>query len=110
MKTSLSSKIISQNSTELAPIAIEAIKSICDIKTAKNLDLKNIKIHQKLGGTLDDIQLFKGVVFTNNMPVSAPGSLSKVQNPKIAVLQFCISSPKTNMENNVVISDYAQID
>lgn len=44
------------------------------------------------------------------MPVSAPGSLTKVQNPKIAVLQFCISSPKTNMENNVVISDYAQID
>jgi T-complex protein 1 subunit delta len=31
-------------------------------------------------------------------------------NPKIAVLQFCISSPKTNMENNVVVSDYAQID
>lgn len=41
------------------------------------------------------------------MPVSAPGSLTKVLNPKVAVLQFCISSPKTNMENNVVITDYA---
>jgi T-complex protein 1 subunit delta len=67
-------------------------------------------MHQKLGGTLEDIQLFKGVLFTDKMPISAPGSLSKVVNPKIALLQFCISSPKTNMENNVVISDYSQID
>lgn len=59
---------------------------------------------------MEDIQLFKGVIFTNKMPINAPGSLSKVLNPKIAVLQFCISSPKTNMENNVVISDYSQID
>lgn len=56
---------------------------------------------------MDDIQLFKGVVFPNKGPISAPGAPSKVLSPKIAVLQFCLSSPKTNMENNVVVSDYA---
>jgi T-complex protein 1 subunit delta len=71
------------------------------------VDLNDIKIYQKLGGTLEDIQLFKGILFADKMPISAPGSLTKVASPKIAVLQFCISSPKTNMENNVVISDYA---
>lgn len=44
------------------------------------------------------------------MPLSAPGAPLKIENPKVAMLQFCISSPKTNMENNVVISDYTQID
>lgn len=55
VKTSLSSKIVSQNSTELAPIALEAIKNIVDINTADNVDLKDIKILTKLGGTIDDI-------------------------------------------------------
>ena len=59
---------------------------------------------------MDDIQLFKGIVFPTKGPINAPGAPTKVLNPKIAVLQFCISSPKTNMENNVVVSDYAQID
>jgi hypothetical protein len=30
--------------------------------------------------------------------------------PAIALLQFQISPPKTDIENNVVISDYAQMD
>lgn len=106
VKTSLSSKIVSQNATELAPIALSSIKSICDISTATNLDLNDIKIYQKLGGTLEDIQLFKGVLFADKMPLSAPGAPLKIESPKVAMLQFCISSPKTNMENNVVISDY----
>ena len=89
---------------------MDAIKSICNINTATNVDLNNIKVYQKLGGTMDDIQLFKGIVFPTKGPINAPGAPTKVLNPKIAVLQFCISSPKTNMENNVVVSDYAQID
>jgi T-complex protein 1 subunit delta len=89
---------------------LDAIKSICNINTATNVDLNNIKVYQKLGGTMDDIQLFKGIVFPTKGPINAPGAPTKVLNPKIAVLQFCISSPKTNMENNVVVSDYAQID
>lgn len=35
---------------------------------------------------MDDIQLFKGVVFPNKGPISAPGAPSKVLSPKIAVL------------------------
>jgi hypothetical protein len=29
---------------------------------------------------------------------------------KIGLIQFCLSAPKTNMENSVVVQDYAQID
>jgi len=31
-------------------------------------------------------------------------------NAKIALIQFCLSAPKTDMDNNVVVSDYAAMD
>ena len=40
----------------------------------------------------------------------AAGGPTKVENAKIALVQFCISPPKTDMENSVVVSDYQQMD
>ena len=34
----------------------------------------------------------------------------QVEKAKIALIQFCISPPKTDLENNVIISDYSQMD
>lgn len=31
-------------------------------------------------------------------------------NAKIGLIQFCVSPPKTDLENNVVVSDYAAMD
>jgi T-complex protein 1 subunit delta len=31
-------------------------------------------------------------------------------NAKIALIQFCVSPPKTDLENNVIVSDYAAMD
>lgn len=110
VKTALASKILAQNSSEVAPLAIQAIKRIVDIKTATNVDLNDIKVVKKLGGTMDDVQLIDGLCFPDNRPSSAAGGPTKIANPKIAVLQFCLSSPKTDIENNIAINDYAQID
>ena len=33
-----------------------------------------------------------------------------MENAKIALIQFCISPPKTDMENNIIVSDYQQMD
>lgn len=110
VKTALASKILSQNSAEIEPIVIQAIKKIVDIKTATNVDLNDIKVVKKLGGTMDDIQLIEGMAFPDNRPTTNAGGPTKIVNPKIAVLQFCLSSPKTDIENNIAINDYAQID
>lgn len=85
VKTSLASKIVSQNSTELAPIAVKAVKNIIDITTATNVDLKDIKVMCKLGGTIDDIELFNGLVFPHKSPIKG-NFPSKIENPKVAVL------------------------
>jgi chaperonin GroEL (HSP60 family) len=41
---------------------------------------------------------------------SKSGGIQTIKNPKIALIQFCLSAPKTDMENSVVISEYDQMD
>ena len=107
--TSLASKVVSQHSQELAPIAVRAVMSLVS-ESDSNVDLRNIKVSKKLGGTVDDTELIDGLVFVANHASHAAGGPTKVENPKIALIQFCLSSPKTDMENNVIVQDYAGMD
>ena len=61
------------------------------------------------GGTIDDTELVHGLVFTQKASHAAGGP-SKVVNAKIGLIQFCLSAPKTDIEQNVVVSDYSQMD
>jgi len=157
--TSLSSKVISDYSEHLAPIAVDAVLNIIDTDTATNVDLRDIKVVTQLGGTVDDSELVDGVVFNKGFEKKA-GDIAKasassssasgntdgasgtsadpasagadgangansthhdaaigsattstvLSNAKVALIQFALSAPKTDMENNIVISDYAAMD
>ena len=76
---------------------------------ACSLDLKDIKVVCKLGGTVDDSAMIPGAVFDHKASKAAGGP-TRVQDAKIGLVQFCISPPKTDIENNVIISDYQQMD
>ncbi|CAL8464612.1 g4147 [Coccomyxa elongata] len=107
--TSLSSKVVSQYSTLLSPMAVDAVLKVLDPTRPDFLDLKDIKVVTKLGGTVDDSELVDGVVFDQKASKTAGGP-TRVENAKVALIQFCISPPKTDLENNVIISDYTQMD
>lgn len=49
-------------------------------------------------------------MFVDQRPNTSAGGPTKVLKPKIAVLQFVLSSPKTDVESNIAVSDYSQID
>ena len=108
--TSLSSKVVSANTELLSPMAVDSVLKIIDSKSATNVDLKDIKIVKKVGGTIDDTQLIEGIVFDKCKPSSASGGPTKVENAKIAVVQFQISTPKTDLENSVIVKDYQAMD
>lgn len=50
--TSLSSKVLSSSAEQYADIAVRAIMKVIDTKTANNVDLRDIRIVKKLGGTI----------------------------------------------------------
>jgi T-complex protein 1 subunit delta len=107
--TCLSSKVVGQNADTISPLAVDAVLGVIDTKTATNVDLRNIKICKQLGGTIDDAELVRGLVFEKGAKKSAGGP-TRIENANIGLIQFCLSAPKTDMENNVVVSDYAAMD
>ncbi|KAJ4770346.1 T-complex protein 1 subunit delta [Rhynchospora pubera] len=107
--TALNSKVVSNYSSLLSPLAVDAVLSILDPNNPSLVDLRDIKIVKKLGGTIDDTELIKGLVFDKKASHAAGGP-TRVENAKIAVIQFQISPPKTDIEQSVVVSDYTQMD
>merc|ERR550532_3360379 len=104
--TSLNSKVVSQHSSELSPIAVDAVLKVVDPAKADTVNLKDIKIIKKLGGTVDDTELIEGLVFQEK----SAGNTKKVEKAKIGLIQFQVSPPKTDMDNQVIVSDYAAMD
>lgn len=111
VNTCLSSKVVSQNSDLLAPIAVDSVLGVLptDKSASVNVDLRSIRMVQQMGGTVDDTELVNGLVFNKGSTKSAGGP-TQIDNAKVALLQFCLSAPKTDMDNNVVVSDYVAMD
>ena len=51
---------------------------IIDPKTATNVDLKDIRIAKKVGGTIDDTELIEGLVFDKCKPSTSSGGPTKI--------------------------------
>ncbi|KAG4066847.1 hypothetical protein HA402_012914 [Bradysia odoriphaga] len=106
--TSLNSKVVSQQSSTLAPLAVDAVLKVTEVGQENRVDLKNIKVIRSLGGTIEDTELVDGLVFTQRS--AGTNGPKRLEKAKIGLIQFCISPPKTDMDHNVVVSDYAAMD
>jgi T-complex protein 1 subunit delta len=94
--TSLSSKIVSQYSNLLGPIAVDAVTRVINPAVADNVDLNDIRIVKKVGGTMDDTELVDGLVLTQNVIKSAGGP-TRMEKAKIGLIQFQLSPPKPDV-------------
>ena len=109
VETCLSSKVVASNSDLLAPIAVDSVLALMDGLETTDVDLRDIRMVEQMGGTVDDTELIPGLVLTKGSSKVAGGPSSK-KDAKIALLQYCLSAPKTDLDNNVVVSDYAAMD
>lgn len=91
-------------------MAVDAVLKVIDPQTALNVDLRDVRVVKKLGGTIDDTTLVEGIVFDKCKPSTANGGPTKISNARIAVIQFQIATPKTDLENSVIIKDYQAMD
>jgi T-complex protein 1 subunit delta len=70
--------------------------SIINPATATNVDLNDIRIVKKVGGTIEDTELVDGLVLTQNVLKSAGGP-TRMEKAKIALIQFQLSPPKPDV-------------
>ena len=106
--TSLSSKIVAQE-PKLAPMAVDAVIRTINQSNATNADLKNIRILKKSGGVIDDSEMIDGLALSQQAVKSAGGP-TRIEKAKIGLIQFQLSPPKPDMENQIVVNDYRQMD
>lgn len=106
--TSLNSKVVSQYSSFLGPLVVDAVLGVADLEK-HTVDLRDIKIVKKLEGTIEDTELINGLILDHKCSHTA-GGVDRVEKAKIGLIQFCLSAPKTDMDNSVIVSDYSQMD
>jgi len=105
--TSLNSKVVSQHSWLLAPMAVEAVKRIIN-PDSDNVNLNMIKLIKKVGETVEESELIDGALIEQKS--MGHGGPTRIEKAKIGLIQFQISPPKTDIENQVIITDYTQMD
>src|SRR6185503_14474334 len=107
-RTSMDSKLISDDSPVLAQMVVEATKQIAE-KTdgALRVDLDDIKVEKKAGGSMRDTKLIKGIVLDKE--VVHAGMPKKIDNAKIALINSALEIEKTEMSAEIRISDPQQM-
>jgi len=107
-KTSMESKLISEDSDILSKIVVEAVLKITDTKDGKStVDLDNIKVEKKAGGSIQNTALIKGIVLDKEIVHS--GMPTKIQSAKIALINTALEIEKTEMSAEIRISDPTQM-
>jgi len=106
--TSMESKLISEDSGTLSKVVVDAILKITETKDGKStVDLDNIKVEKKAGGSIQDTALVKGIVLDKEIVHS--GMPTKIQGAKIALINAALEVEKTEMSAEIRINDPTQM-
>ncbi|MGY5152493.1 MAG: thermosome subunit beta [Candidatus Nitrosopumilus sp. bin_6a] len=106
--TSMQSKLISEDSALLSKIIVDAILSIATKKGDDySVDLENIKVEKKAGGSIDDTQIIKGIVLDKEIVHS--GMPTRIEKAKIALLNSALEIEKTELSSEIRITDPTQM-
>ena len=107
-KTSMQSKLISEDSEPLSKLVVGAILKIAEKNgDTYSVDLDNLKVEKKSGASIQDTALIKGIVLDKEIVHS--GMPTKIQNAKIALVNAALEVEKTEMSAEIRISDPSQM-
>lgn len=100
-KTSLGSKIVSKAHDHFAHMAVDAVLAVADIDR-RDVDFELIKVEKKVGGSVEDSKLIKGVLLDKDF--SHPQMPKEVRDCKIAILTCPFEPPKPKTKHKLDIS------
>ncbi|HZY70585.1 MAG TPA: thermosome subunit beta [Thermoplasmata archaeon] len=106
--TAMASKAVSYNRDHLADLSVRAITAVAE-KTEKgyNVDLDNVQIIKKQGGSMVDTELIEGVIVDKEKVHT--GMPPRVPNAKIALLDAALEIKKTEIDAKIEINDPNQL-
>ncbi|MDA4117626.1 MAG: thermosome subunit beta [Thaumarchaeota archaeon] len=108
-RTSMASKMISNDSADLAALVVNALLQVVE-KTAEGkliVDLDNLKVEKKVGASLRDTSLVRGIILDKE--VAHSGMPKRVEKAKIALVSSALEIEKTEFDAKINISNPAQM-
>ena len=107
--TALCSKVVSKYQKQFAEICVDAVLKVIDWER-KDVNLDLIKIVGKVGGSLEDTKLIRGIVLDKEM--SHPQMPKEIYHASICILTCPFEPPKPKTKYNVDIKsaeDYKKL-
>jgi thermosome len=107
-RTSMESKLVSEDSGMLSKIVVDSILQVIE-KQGDNykVDLDNVKVEKKAGGSIRNTSLIKGIVLDKEVVHS--GMPTKIEKAKIALVNAPLEIEKTEMSAEIRITDPTQM-
>jgi thermosome len=104
-RTSMQTKLVSRESQDLAELVVGAVLQVAEKAEdgSYKVDLDNIKVEKKPGGSLRDTTLIKGIVLDKE--VVHAGMPKRIEKAKIALVNAAFEIEKTEFDAKLNISD-----
>ena len=107
-RTSMQTKLVSREADELADIVVNAALAVADkTDSGSRVDIDDIKVEKKAGGSLRDTKLIKGIVLDKE--VVHGGMPKKIEKAKIALINSALEIEKTEFDAKINISSPDQM-
>lgn len=108
--TSIASKLVTGNSELLSKLVVDAALNVAEqsLENEFRIDLDNIKVEKKAGGSVHESQLIKGIVIDKE--VVHAGMPKRIKGAKIALINSAleIDKPEFDTKLNITSPDQMQ--
>ncbi|ALM76339.1 thermosome subunit beta [Thermococcus barophilus] len=106
--TAITGKAAEEEREYLAKLAVEAVKQVAEkVGDKYHVDIDNIKLEKKEGGSVKDTKLIKGVVIDKERV--HPGMPKRVEGAKIALINDAIEVKETETDAEIRITSPEQL-
>lgn len=107
-KTSMQTKLVSKESDELSQVVVNAALQVSEPnESGFSVDIDDVKVEKKAGGSLRDTKLIKGIVLDKE--VVHGGMPKRVEKAKIALVNSALEIEKTEFDAKINISSPDQM-
>ena len=108
-RTSMASKLVSNDSAALGALVVDALLQVAARTPAGTfkVDLDDLKVEKKVGGSLKDTSLIRGVILDKEVVHS--GMPKRIEKVRIALVSSALEIKKTEFDAKITISKPAQM-
>ena len=107
-RTSMQTKLVSKESDELSQVVVNAALQVSEPReSGYSVDIDDVKVEKKAGGSLRDTKLIKGIVLDKE--VVHGGMPKRVEKAKIALVNSALEIEKTEFDAKINISSPDQM-